>query len=426
MTCLRISAITLSLLSPSLAGEIKLPPESRISKTTLRSLAELEDVGGEVVGEGGGPGRFHNLSIEILKHGTHADFMALAEDSNPIIRAMGLVCLTRSDAIGTKPILLKRLSEQRSFVCFPWGCVGSEITEGELAWHLLHNRDYLLADPRGWLPPRELLEIDLRVLSNDCCWHFFYQVEPDLGVNQIKVIADIRRCAPSLSDIQVSKAIGRMTPSVLTRGLLVETVKDIKLNRCSRLAAASGLAGDLGEESRHFLMNNEGLLGKLGPNINSNFFTYRQEQRSAIKAAWSEERKRQEEYSRNIDRVDDAASKKQLEQSRLDAYRQAALSDNPIFIDNLIDAFSTTYMDDPAVAKEFAQFLIRASNRLSELAHCWDVDNYMILLAEARVSDYTTIHEHVSKSDLARIKANIGVALKQLKADCATQIETHP
>ena len=90
----------------------------------------------------GSPNEFYKLSKHFLGNYTTADFRRMLNDRNPIVRAMGLLCLAQSANDESLWVLLSH-SEDKAVVYLHQGCLVSRITIGEFAKRLLVNPDFL-------------------------------------------------------------------------------------------------------------------------------------------------------------------------------------------------------------------------------------------------------------------------------------------
>jgi hypothetical protein len=97
----------------------------------------------------GSPNDFYLLSKEFLEHRTVKDFKRMARDRNPIVRAMGLLCLAQTDA-DEYSLMLALHSEDKEEVYFWRGCIVSKITVGEFTRQLMSNPYFL--EPGGKRP----------------------------------------------------------------------------------------------------------------------------------------------------------------------------------------------------------------------------------------------------------------------------------
>jgi hypothetical protein len=94
----------------------------------------------------GGDNKFYKLSKEFLRFRTPEDFRKMLNDRNPIVKAMGLLCLAQSDPDENHMILLSHVGDKEE-VLIHHGCVVSMITIGEFTRRLLNNPYFL--DPDG-------------------------------------------------------------------------------------------------------------------------------------------------------------------------------------------------------------------------------------------------------------------------------------
>ncbi len=97
----------------------------------------------------GGRNDFYLLSKELLSRGTVKEFKAMARDRNPIVRAVGLLCLAQTNADENYVMLLLH-AKDKAEVYLHEGCIISKITVGEFARRLLGNPYFL--DPEGKRP----------------------------------------------------------------------------------------------------------------------------------------------------------------------------------------------------------------------------------------------------------------------------------
>ena len=97
----------------------------------------------------GGSNDFYVLSKEFLEHRTVKDFKRMSSDFNPIVRAMGLLCLAQTDA-EEHYLTLALHADGKEEVYLHKGCIVSKITIGEFARRLLNNPHFL--DPEGKRP----------------------------------------------------------------------------------------------------------------------------------------------------------------------------------------------------------------------------------------------------------------------------------
>ena len=97
----------------------------------------------------GGSNDFYKLSKEFLRKRTVADFKLMLRDRNPVVRAMGLLCLAQADVDEHYLVLLSHTKDKEE-VYLGEGCIVSKITVGEFAQRLLSNPYFL--NPEGKRP----------------------------------------------------------------------------------------------------------------------------------------------------------------------------------------------------------------------------------------------------------------------------------
>jgi len=93
----------------------------------------------------GGRNEFYKLSKEFLKTHDASDFRRMVNNRNPIVRAMGLMCLAQTDRDQYFLLLLSHWTDPEQ-VSLHQGCIVSKITVGEFVQGLLVNPYFL--DPR--------------------------------------------------------------------------------------------------------------------------------------------------------------------------------------------------------------------------------------------------------------------------------------
>ena len=102
---------------------------------------------------GWGRNDFYKLSKEFLKNRSTTDFRFMLNDNNPIVRAMGLLCLAQSDADEHSFTLLGHTGDKEE-VYLHDGCLISKISIGQFAQRLLANPYFL--EPEGKAPAPQL------------------------------------------------------------------------------------------------------------------------------------------------------------------------------------------------------------------------------------------------------------------------------
>ncbi len=116
------------------------------SLSKLRAVEVLSDY--EPVGWTG-KNKFYQLSKDILGSGTEQDFKRMLHDRNPVVRAMGLLCLAQTDSDKHFLTLLSH-TKNKEEVSLAHGCVVRRITVGEFAKWLLYSPYFL--EPEGKKP----------------------------------------------------------------------------------------------------------------------------------------------------------------------------------------------------------------------------------------------------------------------------------
>lgn len=133
-------------LTSALGQGIKSEALGGLPISKLKSVDVLSDY--ELVGWTG-KHEFFQLSKEFLRDGTEGDFKRFLSDRNPVVRAMGLLCLAQTDFDKHFLTLLSNTKDKEE-VSLAHGCVISRITVGEFANRLLANPYFL--EPEGKKP----------------------------------------------------------------------------------------------------------------------------------------------------------------------------------------------------------------------------------------------------------------------------------
>lgn len=107
----------------------------------MTELARVKSISNHDPGWGT-PNEFYKLSKQFLKSHTAADFRRMLNHFNPIVRAMGLLCLAQKEKDESFLILLAHTNDE-AVVHLHQGCFISEITIGEFAKRLLIDPDFL-------------------------------------------------------------------------------------------------------------------------------------------------------------------------------------------------------------------------------------------------------------------------------------------
>lgn len=90
----------------------------------------------------GGGNEFYKLSKEFLKSHDSSDFRRMLHHRNPIVRAMGLLCLAQTDQDKFFMLFLLHGKDSEQ-VSLHQGCILSTITVGEFVQRLFLNPHFL-------------------------------------------------------------------------------------------------------------------------------------------------------------------------------------------------------------------------------------------------------------------------------------------
>lgn len=232
-----------------------LPPQRPTDRDLQRIFTVIghrnTDVAGAVFGFNAVESDFWLLSRGMLRVLSREDFRAMIGHRNPKVRAMGMLCLARIAGPECVDDLAGRLTSRASFVCFPFGCVGSSVPESRYAMWFLHNPRYL--DGYGPYAPLisrpEQLALDLDVLARDATAsaHFYAANALSWALHEEELeltLPALGELAPELSDTQLVRAVGRIRPQPPVRAFLLAILADQSLAAEVRLAAGSALTRD--------------------------------------------------------------------------------------------------------------------------------------------------------------------------------------
>jgi hypothetical protein len=100
-------------------------------------IQSLRHVGGFMVGDGPDPSEFYLLSKKILELGNAKTYTTMLEDNNPIVKSMGIVCLSYKIE-NSKSEINKLIDDQTVISVFPFGCTGEYMTVGKFAAKILN------------------------------------------------------------------------------------------------------------------------------------------------------------------------------------------------------------------------------------------------------------------------------------------------
>jgi HEAT repeat protein len=214
-------------------------------------LRTLRTVTGSAVGSEFKPGTFFLLSRYFLMVGSIEDYEALTRDDDPMVRAMGMLCMALVAGPDAVPALRQRLGSRVRMDCLPFGCCVEAWHEADLARLLLHDPSFFgHSSDRVPAVEDDLNRIDLRILADDRLYSAVrFRWGSDLAgfidrPSASEVMAALRNILPDLSDHMLVKVAGRIQPCAATRRFLLACVTDEMLDDASRLAAGSALTRD--------------------------------------------------------------------------------------------------------------------------------------------------------------------------------------
>jgi len=226
----------------------------------IRELAGLAGARGQGVGYSFMESRFWRLSRTLLERGTRADFEGFTKHAKPVVRAMGLYCLSLTEGEKAVPILRRFLADEALMDYQPHGCLTFVVPVGGFAWHLIQRPD----DLSRWVKrtPSHLDEdarmaMDLEILSGDdrvglreiVAGRWSWRLK-DADASALN-LGRLRDAWPGSKPWRILKALGRVPPRARSRAVLdvlLASLADEKLSRRARLAAASGLTRETREE----------------------------------------------------------------------------------------------------------------------------------------------------------------------------------
>lgn len=104
-----------------------------IKETAMEHLKDVGIVSGYAVGYSGSPGDFYTISLIISEPFEEKIFMQFVQSDNPVIRAMGMICLARKDKLKYERQVHSFYKDTAEVKYVPMGCVISTITLDNLA-----------------------------------------------------------------------------------------------------------------------------------------------------------------------------------------------------------------------------------------------------------------------------------------------------
>lgn len=252
------------------AGNMSTRTQQAVEK--IRTLNVME---GSAVYDNSRPGLFYLEFLKLSREGSKEEFEQMIQDSNVFVRAMGLLCLVRSGEKITPAIWNKFFASENTYVCFPGGCMGETITEGQFARNLIHNKFYLdqlgisqrILEVQGmdydsqevrnnWWYPRQqslmplvdLIRLDLEILAadntftmHDAAAKFIWKQirNGDLSLE----LENLEKTAPHLEKYQLIKALGRISRKIPIKFFLLDCLTDERLSAPQeKLAVISALS----------------------------------------------------------------------------------------------------------------------------------------------------------------------------------------
>jgi hypothetical protein len=114
-----------------------------ITNVALDHLADLEDVSGYAVEYAGGPGEFYTASLILSACLSDEDFLRMAGDKKPMVRAMALICLARRDMTRYQSTIQRFCNDPAEVQYMPAGCISNRISLGVLAKSILDDPNTL-------------------------------------------------------------------------------------------------------------------------------------------------------------------------------------------------------------------------------------------------------------------------------------------
>jgi len=113
----------------------------RVFDLTMNRLGRVKWISNHDTGFGA-DNEFYKLSQELLKSHQSTDFSRMVNQRNPIVRAMGLLCLAQTDQDESFFLLLSHWSDAEE-INLHQGCIVSKITVGEFVQRLFINPHFL-------------------------------------------------------------------------------------------------------------------------------------------------------------------------------------------------------------------------------------------------------------------------------------------
>ena len=121
---------------PSNEGAVFIDAYSRLLDETV--------IAGRSVGPTAGRGGFHKLFEIIYEHGERDDFRIMASHENPVVRAMGILCLKYRHPFEAYTAVLKSSRDREMVTWVEAGCETSSTSFGVLATLYIYGADDFL------------------------------------------------------------------------------------------------------------------------------------------------------------------------------------------------------------------------------------------------------------------------------------------
>jgi len=106
-------------------------------------LDKLGGITGSAVGDMGEQGEFYTISNIIMNHLKEDEFIRMTKNTKPIIRAMGIVCLAKSDIKKYKSFIQSLYNDTEEVGFLPHGCVISRISIGNFAKNIIEDSKFI-------------------------------------------------------------------------------------------------------------------------------------------------------------------------------------------------------------------------------------------------------------------------------------------
>lgn len=335
----------------------------RLVAMTIERARGLDRIESAAIGDGGETGDFYYLMQVLIAEGSLADFEAMLRDAEPAVRVMGMACLAQRYPARAAEVLPERI--YRPYILETMsGCFVLDQSEGDIAYELLRDSDYFdsSSTTQPLLSEREFLALDLQTLADDRGvsrrWETAERLRAAFAEGRLAAdLPSLRAAAPSLGDVGVVKALGRLQPdSGLTR-FLIACLDDADLELTTRLAAASALTLSDSEEAlaalhRHRASLDAAAPGELGSKVLFDAFA-------------------RQDHQIRMEPVRAAGWFDALEQMRAEVLAAFTVN-HPAALADLLDALDWADRDEE-VAHVVMNSLLAIAKRLREFEQPWDI-----------------------------------------------------